>query len=112
MSSDPLVRRAAPQPFDLAAPALALEAALAGCGGRLRRLALPLDAKCLPQRRDEPLDRQLAVARLTPLVLRHRPQYRTGFRHDASLLCLGQRIRRLDVEDGDDSSLGLLRVLP
>ena len=60
---------------------------------------------------DEPLDGQLAVAPLAPLVLGDAAQHRAGLRRHAPLLRVRQRRRRLDVEHGLDARLGRVRVL-
>ena len=73
--------------------------------------ARPLDLQRLRQRLDEPLGRELPVPPLAALVLRDRAQLRPGLRDDAPLLRLGERGRRLDVEDRLDAALRLLRVL-
>src|SRR5438094_226841 len=106
----PLVR-GTPEPLRLGAALLLLAAAPSSGGGGLGGGALSRYAQRFPQRGAEPLDCELAIARLTPLVLRDRSQNRAGARDHAPLLRVRQRVRGLDVEDGDDPRLGLLRVL-
>src|SRR4051794_28770684 len=91
-------RRAA-EALALAPAPLLLEAPLFGGGGGLRRHPPPLDPQRLAQRRDEPLDGQLAVPPLAPLVLRDRAENRAGTRDDSPLLRGSERRRALDVED-------------
>src|SRR6266542_2705597 len=93
-------------------PALLLLEPPLDCGlRRLRRPPSPRDGERLAQLRDEPLDCELAVARLASLVLRDRTQHRPAACDDAPLLHVRQRARALDVEQSLDPRLGLLRVL-
>jgi hypothetical protein len=96
----------------LGALALLLEAALARRGARLRRHALPLDAERFAELLDQPLDRELAVPPLAPLVLRNRPEGRPGLCDNAALLRVAERGGTLDVEDRLDAGLRGVRVLP
>jgi hypothetical protein len=64
-----------------------------------------------PRLLDESLDRELTVPRLAPLVLGDRAQDRPDSSDDASLLHIGKRRGRLDLEDRLDPRRRLLRVL-
>jgi hypothetical protein len=59
----------------------------------------------------EALERELAVARLGPRILRDGGHARARARTHASLLFVGQRRRRVDVEDGLDPRGGHVGVL-
>ena len=99
------------QPLRVAAALLCGEAAAPSPPCRLGRPPLARNAERLAQRRDDPLDRKLAVAQLAALVLRDRPQHRPGPRDDAPLLDVGQRRGREHVEHRLDAALRLVRVL-
>ena len=60
----------------------------------------------------EPTDRELSVSGLAALVLGNRSQHRAGLAEHTLLLAIGERRRALDGENGLDTGLGLLRVLP
>ena len=63
--------------------------------GALRRDARARDGEGCPQLLHEPLDRQLAISQLAPLVLRDRPQHRAGASDDALLLRVRECAPRL-----------------
>ena len=98
-AADRVLVELATQPLRPGAPLLLLEATFAGGCARLRRNALSLHPECVSQRTHEPVNSELAVAGLAPLVLRNCSQDGAGPRDHAPLLRLGQRARRLDVED-------------
>ena len=77
--------------FTVGAPALRREAALPRRRRRPRRAPLSLDVQGVGELRDEPLDGELAVPRLAPLVLGDGPEHRAGLREDARLLPVRQR---------------------
>src|SRR5262249_38119674 len=87
------------------AAALGFETPLDRGLGRLRGRPLPRHAERLAQLADEPLERELAVPRLAPLVLRDRTQDWTCSRNDAAPLRVGEGVRALHVEDGLDARL-------
>ena len=99
------------QALRIASTSLLGEAPFPRCGARLRRAALPLDAEALSQSGGETLERELAVPPLAPLILRERADHGASARSQAPFLRVGQGRGRLDVEDGLDPSLRLLRVL-
>src|SRR3954467_14652047 len=65
----------------------------------------------LPQLLDQPLEGELPVPELAALVLGDRAEHWAGAADDAAFLRVRQRVRGLDVEDGFDARLRLLRVL-
>ena len=72
---------------------------------------MPRDAQRFAEHLDEPVDGEVFVAQLAPLVLGDRAQHRPRLRDDALLLSRRERRRRLDVEDRLDPRLGFLGVL-
>jgi holo-[acyl-carrier protein] synthase len=91
--------------------ALRRQPLLDGLSGRVGRPAGPLYPERLSERGNEPLECQLAVPQLAPLVFGDRPHDRAGARNHTRLLGLGQRGRGLDVEQRLDPRLRLLRML-
>src|SRR6476469_2161352 len=82
--------RAPPGGLSLAGAALLLQAAFAA---RLRRLGGPAAARhvqCAREALPQPLERQLAVARLAARVLCHGRHARPAAGHDAALLLLAE----------------------
>ena len=72
---------------------------------------MSLDSQRLAERRDEPLDGELAVPGLAAFVLRDGPDDRTYALQDVRLLRGCQAGGGLDVERRLNPCLGLLRVL-
>src|SRR5205823_1990990 len=103
--------RPLPELLRLGAALLLLQSPLDGGLARLRRLALALDVERRAQLLDEPLQREVLVPELAPLVLCDGPEHRPRLRGHTPLLRLGQGRRALDVEHGLDARLRLLRVL-
>jgi hypothetical protein len=99
------------QTLGLRAAALLVEAAVTGLARRLRRAAPPPSPEPVGERRGEALERELAVSRLTSLVLRDGADDRADPLAKPPLLRLGERLRPLDVEHGLDPGLRFLRVL-
>src|SRR5258708_33802523 len=93
-------------------PALCVEAALLGGGGRLRRAAGTADPRRLPQLLQDALRREVAVAQLRALVLRDRTHHRPQAFEDTPDLRRCQPGGGLDVEKRLDAGRGLLRVRP
>ena len=100
-----------PHSLDLGAPSLAGQASLARRCGRGCRPARALDPQGFTQRRDEPLDRKLAIAPLAALVLGDRTENRSRPGDDAPFLDGTEGRGGLDVQHRLDSSLGALSVL-
>jgi hypothetical protein len=101
----------APAPLAFAGSALLFEAPLARGAGRLGR---PAGARHREGRGDlagEPLQRQLAVARLASRVLSHGRDRRPEALQQPRPLRFVQRLRRLDVEDRFDPRRGDVGVL-
>ena len=65
---------------------------------RAGRNPAPRNGERLAELLDEPLDCELAIPRLAPLVLRDGAQHRPGSRDDTPLLRVRQRCGCLDVE--------------
>ena len=91
--------------------ALLLEPPLPCGGAGFRGHAAAGDGERLAKLRDEPLDRQLAVPSLAPLVLGDRTNDRTDTREDSAALSVRERRRGLDLERRLDPRRRLLRVL-
>jgi len=106
-----LVARRATPALDLAPPLLRRDPLLDRLTVRTRRTPRPPDAERVAQRRDQPLDGQLAVPELTAFVLGHGADGRAGAREHALLLRVRQGRRLLDVEERLDAGLRLLGVL-
>src|SRR4051812_36158946 len=95
----------------LARAALGVQAPLLRRTARASGLALARDAERVRQARAQPLERQLAVARLRARVLGDRDDARPAARHHAALLLVRQRIGLGDVEHGLDARGGHVGVL-
>jgi hypothetical protein len=104
--------RVPPQPLDPRAATLFFKSPFDRRLRRFGRPALARHSQRLAQLRDEPLECQLAVPRLAPLVLRDCAQYRSGAVDDPPLLRVSQRLGALDLEHGLDARFRLLCVLP
>src|SRR4051794_3606595 len=104
--------RTAAAGLPLTRAALLLEPPLAA---RLGRLGGAPRARHVERAREpfaQPLERELAIARLPACVLGHRGHARPAARHDAALLLVAERLRRLNVEHRLDARGGHVGVLP
>jgi len=99
------------QPLLLRPAALVGQASLAGGGAGARRTPLATRAERGRERGGEPLEGELAVSRLAPLVLGDRADHRAETLEQAPALRIGQRGGCRHVEDGLHARLRLLRVL-
>src|SRR5262245_19316857 len=104
--------RRLPECLCSSSPPLVFESPLTGGRARLRRDTASRHGQGGPELLDEPLDGELAVARLAPFVLGDCPHDSTDTCDDAALLGIGECARRLDVEHRLDARRRLLRVLP
>src|SRR3954453_2873815 len=92
-------------PFFLGAP-------LARGARGLRRVPRPRHAQRAVDAVRQPLQRQLAVARLAARLLRHGGHARAEARHDPALLLVAERAGGRHVEDGLHARSGHVGVLP
>ena len=106
-----IVIHAPPPALRLAAAALVVQPAAAARRRRPRLRARARDVQRGGQPLREPLERQLAVARLRARVLRHRGHARAELGRHARLLGVAQHARRAHVEARLDPRRGDVRVL-
>lgn len=95
----------------LSGAALVRQPARAGSGGWAGRVTVAGSCQSTLEPLGQPLECELAVARLRTLVLRHRHQPRPGARQDAISLILAQRRRGEHVEDRFHAGGGDVSVL-